>query len=164
VVGPDRAYALAIRRRAGVAAVTIVHLPAGGRRLDRLAAPFRDRIAARDLLYGDDARGLHDLLLRPVLAALPGVDHLVVVPDGALWHVPFQALQDARGRFVADTIAVSYAPSLTALREVLRRPAAAPSRGVLAIGLSTFAAGGAATPARAPLPEAEPQARAVAAL
>jgi CHAT domain-containing protein/tetratricopeptide (TPR) repeat protein len=163
VVGPDRAYAIAIQRRGGVAAATVVPLRANGRALATIATRLRDRIAARDLLYAEDARRLHDVLLGPVLARLPGVRRLVVVPDGPLWHVPFQALRGAQGRFVADAIAVSYAPSLTALREVRRRPAAAAGAGVLAMGLSTFGHTGPAAD-RAPLPEAEPQARAVAAL
>lgn len=82
---------------------------------------FRDRLASRDLLVAQDARALHDLLLAPAASRLAGKSHLIVVPDGPLWEVPFQALQDRANRYIVETAAVSYAPSLTVLRETLRR-------------------------------------------
>jgi CHAT domain-containing protein len=51
---------------------------------------------------------------------LRGKTRLVVVPDGKLWELPFQALQDARGRHLIETYAISYAPSLTVLREMVK--------------------------------------------
>jgi len=41
------------------------------------------------------------------------------VPDGILWDVPFQALQSAGKRFLIQDYAISYAPSLTVLREMM---------------------------------------------
>jgi CHAT domain-containing protein len=136
----------------------------GARRLavtrDQLAARvrrLRDRLAARDLAFAEDARSLHDLLIGPVRAALDGRTRLILVPDGPLWEAPFQALRDGRGRYVVETAAVSYAPSLTILRETVRRTArhrAAPT--VLAMGQ--------ARSDLAPLPEAERQVRDLALL
>ncbi|MGH9902175.1 MAG: CHAT domain-containing protein, partial [Pyrinomonadaceae bacterium] len=37
-----------------------------------------------------------------------------------LWETPFQALRSREGRFLIQTAAVSYAPSLTVLREIVR--------------------------------------------
>jgi CHAT domain-containing protein/Tfp pilus assembly protein PilF len=82
------------------------------------AESFRQRLARRDLAYGEDARKLYDLLLKPAEAQLRGKDTLVIVPDGKLWELPFQALRDARGRHLIESHAVSYAPSLTVLREM----------------------------------------------
>jgi CHAT domain-containing protein len=47
------------------------------------------------------------------------VRHLVIVPDGVLWELPFQALVNAQGRYLLDDCAVSYAPSLTVLKTML---------------------------------------------
>jgi CHAT domain-containing protein len=92
-----------------------------------------------------------------------------VIPDGPLWNVPFQALQDGRGRFLIEHAAVSYAPSLTAMRDILRRPRRDDARGVLAMGKADFAAlraqTGLARPSElTPLPDAERQVRLVQAL
>jgi len=47
------------------------------------------------------------------------------VPDGVLWKMPFEALQPSAEGYIVDQFAVSYAPSLAALREFrkLRREA-----------------------------------------
>jgi CHAT domain-containing protein len=110
---------------------------------------------------------MHDLLLAPARAALQGKTHLVVIPDGPLWDVPFQALQDSAGRYVIESAALSYVPSLTVLRETQRRPAGTGrARTLLAMGKADFGAGG-APPAVSfmsglgPLPDAERQVRVI---
>jgi CHAT domain-containing protein len=130
---------------------------------------LRERLASRDLLFQHDARDLHDLLLPRAARLLVGKTRLLIVPDGPLWELPFQALQDPAGRYVIESAAVSYAPSLTILRESLanpRRTSGLPT--LLGIGKANFGAKG-ARPAvlmsdLAPLPEAERQVRQLSAL
>ncbi|MCM3903281.1 MAG: CHAT domain-containing protein [Pyrinomonadaceae bacterium] len=100
---------------------------------------FRQQLAKRDLTFRPAASKLYDLLLSPARADLNGKQTLVVVPDGALWELPFQTLLDAQGRYVIEGHALSYAPSLTVLREMtnLRRRKTndkATSANLLAIG------------------------------
>jgi CHAT domain-containing protein len=66
-----------------------------------------------------------------VRAQLRGSESLVIVPDGPLWELPFQALQPTAEHYLLEECALSYAPSLTVLREVsrLRRKLAAQPRG-----------------------------------
>ncbi|HET7459397.1 MAG TPA: CHAT domain-containing protein [Gemmatimonadaceae bacterium] len=67
-------------------------------------------------------RALGARLLDPALARLgPGVTRLVVVPDGPLHRVPWDALRLADGHYVAERYAVSGAPSATVLAELWRR-------------------------------------------
>lgn len=129
---------------------------------------FRHQLAERDLTYGETARRLYDLLLKPAEAQLRGRDTLVIVPDGKLWELPFQALQDAGSRHLIERHAISYAPSLTVLGEMIKargkNPARASSATLLAVGNPTL---GQETIQRAksalmddkldPLPEAEKQ-------
>jgi CHAT domain-containing protein/tetratricopeptide (TPR) repeat protein len=88
--------------------------------LAEMAERFRGRIARRALTYGEDGRRLYDLLLKPAEAQLHGKDALVIVPDGKLWDLPFQALQNARGRHLIEDHAISYAPSLTVLSQMMK--------------------------------------------
>jgi len=67
------------------------------------------------------ARELYDILLRPAETQIAGKTKLIIVPDGPLWDVPFEALQTADEKYVIDRASVSYAPSLSALREMRRR-------------------------------------------
>jgi CHAT domain-containing protein len=49
----------------------------------------------------------------PVAETLSGIDHLVVMPSGAMLGVPVEALADGDGVFVGERFVVSYAPSAT---------------------------------------------------
>jgi CHAT domain-containing protein/tetratricopeptide (TPR) repeat protein len=91
--------------------------------LDRLIRSFRSQIAARDLDYRATARALYKALIAPAASALIGTDRWILSPDGALWDVPFQALMDPRGKHLLETHALSYAPSLSVLRQLREKPA-----------------------------------------
>ena len=70
------------------------------------------------------AAALHRLLIAPVAAELAGADRLIVVPDRRLHTVPWAALWNApRGRYLIDDVALSVAPSASALL-LKRQPAA----------------------------------------
>lgn len=68
-------------------------------------------------------------------AQLKARTNLVIVPDDKLWELPFQALPTGANRYLIEDAALSYAPSLTVLREMAKRQkprAAAPT--LLAFG------------------------------
>jgi CHAT domain-containing protein len=87
-------------------------------KLSALCELFRGRLANRDLTSAEPARKLYDLLLKPAAADLDSKANLIIVPDGVLWGLPFQALQSRPDHFLIEDYAISYAPSLTALREM----------------------------------------------
>ena len=69
------------------------------------------------------ARELYDILLKPAESQIASKANLLIVPDGPLWDVPFEALQRSDGKYVIDKAAVSYAVSFAALREMRKRRA-----------------------------------------
>ncbi len=83
--------------------------------------------------YAGPARDLARRLLDPVAAELSAARRVVIVPDGALHYLPFEALpvRDGGGASYAELpylvreLEVSYAPSISALQR-LRDPAHAP--------------------------------------
>src|SRR5262249_10867757 len=83
-------------------------------------------------------RTLGASLLDPVLPLLDArVKRIVIVPDGALHRLPFDALRLADGHYVFERYAVGLAPSaspLVALRDREKRSARATSVRLLAIG------------------------------
>src|SRR5258707_15369247 len=102
----------------------------------------------------------------------------MIVPDGPLWNLPFQALQQRPGHYLIEDYALSYAPSLTILREMARLrlrnkdlPAIKAGQTLLAMGNPALAA---ATSERAkltyrdeklgPLPEAAREVKTLASL
>jgi len=71
------------------------------------------------------ARDLYDLLIAPVESQLDGIEHLVIVPSGPLYYLPFAALLDCQdctgpelwgGTYLVERYSVSYVPSLTTLK------------------------------------------------
>jgi hypothetical protein len=88
------------------------------------------------------ARELGARLLDAALAALPdSIARLIVVPDGALHRLPFEALILSDGRFLIERYAFGIAPSATVLA-YLRRTARAPGGAtrILALGDPTLPA------------------------
>lgn len=79
---------------------------------------FRRQLANRDLAFRPTAQRLYQLVLAPASSHLKGSGKLVIVPDGVLWELPFQALLDPTGRYLLDDYAISYAPSLTAWKSM----------------------------------------------
>src|SRR6185295_15493825 len=57
------------------------------------------------------------------------------VPDGALWELPFPALQSAAGRYLVEDTAVVLAPSLTAVAAWRARPSVVPGEMAAFLGV-----------------------------
>lgn len=131
-VTDERTYLFALTRAGGL---RLHVLKVGRRALEQQTREFRQALADRDLGLRVAARRLCETLLGPIRAPLRASTRLLVVPDGPLWELPFQALECSPGRYVLEERAVAYAPSLTALREMSRRttPRAGPAS-LLALG------------------------------
>src|SRR6266849_3704170 len=82
---------------------------------------FRQRLANHDLDYAESAADLHNLLIKPVAEQLRNKTTIVIVPDDILWDLPFQALQPAPNHYLIEDYAISYAPSLTVLNEMIAK-------------------------------------------
>ncbi|MCC6167788.1 MAG: CHAT domain-containing protein [Caldilineaceae bacterium] len=64
-------------------------------------------------------RAFYDDLVAPVAAALPAAGTLLAVePHGALWLLPFAALVDEQGGWLADRRPLLYTPSAAVLDEI----------------------------------------------
>jgi CHAT domain-containing protein/Tfp pilus assembly protein PilF len=110
--------------------------------LAKEVAKFHHQLASRDISFRDSATKLFDWLLKPALADLRGKTALVISPDGELWELPFQSLVTTDRRYLLEDYAISYAPSATALREMLklskgRAEMTRRSQGLLAFGNAT---------------------------
>jgi hypothetical protein len=129
-----------IVQRAGIRARTLPPIDSLSERVARFVALLESG-GEPDL----PARWLGTTVLEPVLAEVGAeVSRLVIVPDGALHHVPWDALRLGDGRYLAERYAVSVAPSAGVVATLWSRAGerAAPRvRGVsaLAFGDPAFA-------------------------
>ncbi len=98
---------------------------------------FRRRMENRDYDFQALSRELYDLLIKPAQKQLQNKTNLIISPDNVLWDLPFQALLSPELRYLIEDTAISYAPSLSVLREMRlaskKRPAPAKTS-LLALG------------------------------
>jgi tetratricopeptide (TPR) repeat protein/CHAT domain-containing protein len=97
---------------------------------------FEQQLESRGPDFGHASRELYDLLLKPADAQLLLKTKLIVVPDGVLWRLPFEALAQADDFYLIDQMQVSYAPTICALREIreTKRPVTRGKPTLLAFG------------------------------
>lgn len=93
-----------------------VHVsPIGGWLLHRKVVRFADAVDQRNLRTDVLGAELYELLVRPFEAQLRATRRLCIIPHGELWRVPFQALGPDGGPYLADRVALFYAPSVALL-------------------------------------------------
>jgi hypothetical protein len=126
--------------RAGVRAWTLPPADSLADAVERFTALLEQRGDPSAL-----ARSLGARVLDSAVAALgPAITHLVIVPDGPLQRLPFDALELADGRSAVERFTIGIAPSAAVAVELWRRdrarhraPATHPAR-VLAFGDPVF--------------------------
>jgi CHAT domain-containing protein len=79
---------------------------------------FRSQIDRKARNYATVGNELFKLLLAQAAPQLAGKNTIILVPDGPLWDLPFQALEMTPGHPWLQEHAMFQAPSLTALREI----------------------------------------------
>ncbi|HEX6849925.1 MAG TPA: tetratricopeptide repeat protein [Candidatus Polarisedimenticolaceae bacterium] len=128
--------------------------------LDRISRPPR---AGFDEDPSPELAALFERLVpEPVRSALESAKVAVIVADGPLARLPFEALVVAPGRYWLDAgPAVRYAPSATTLATLASRPPVPAERGVLTVSDPSYARAGASR--WKPLPGTREESRAVSA-
>lgn len=106
VVAEPESYCLAITDTVA----QIFHL-IGKAQLETLIAAYLKSVKLKQNA-GPESRALYDALIRP-LGDLPKKDLFVVIRDGQLNLVPFDALRAPSGRYIVETKAILYSPSAT---------------------------------------------------
>ncbi len=128
VVDDPASYCLVITRTS----IRIVKLP-GKQELSSLVIAYLNKLKGKERA-DDEAQHLYDVLLGGI-PGLQGAKQLVIVRDGQLHLVPFDALVEPSGRYVVESRTVVYAPSATSfflLRTAANRKSS--TRGLLAVG------------------------------
>ena len=123
VVTDENTYLFAITKpgQNAAAEIQVYTLPIKRAELAKQIESFRKQLATRDLGFRTNASKLYELFLKPAQAQLRGKTNVVIAPDSNLWDLPFQALVNSAGRFTIQDASISYAPSLTVLREMTKR-------------------------------------------
>lgn len=138
-VGKEKAYAFALSR----AGLKVYPIPPPAVLRADVERHIR-RISDTDSASFDEGAALYKALIEPGL--LPGTTKLIIIPDGILTYLPFEALPTTgRGaplHWLVQDYEVSYAPSLSSYRELRARAGRTHARtkpGLLAVGAPSYA-------------------------
>lgn len=121
VITADGVFVVVVTRDNGRPVAQAFRVAATIERIRAAAVVFSRKLSTRDLDFHQDARRLYDLLVKPAATSLAGRTRAIVVPDGPLWTIPFDALEPAPGRAVIDEMTVAYAPSIAVLHAMRAR-------------------------------------------
>ena len=107
--------------------IRVVPIP-NADQLETRASFFQKVLERRDGTERTGSHILYEALMKPVVDALvPGVDQLVLVPDGPLHSLPFDALSmSVSGPYLAERFGVTLAPSAAIWLSLRLRPPAHP--------------------------------------
>ncbi|HEX8843660.1 MAG TPA: tetratricopeptide repeat protein [Pyrinomonadaceae bacterium] len=123
VVTEKRTYLFVVTRNGATkeaTALDVYKIEIEQKKLAEMVERYRRRLSLRDWGLEGLSADLYNLLLRPAASQLRKETALIIAPDGPLWELPFQALRSSPDRYVVEDHAVSYAPSLTVLREMMK--------------------------------------------
>jgi len=106
--------------------------------LDSAIDQFRSRIEKSYAAYPKNlGKALYGELVKPFEAELADITHVIFVPAGKLWELPFQALLAPKGEqtnYLIENYAISYAPSLLFLNRLMTRSSSLQARNFLLLG------------------------------
>jgi len=137
-MGREKAYAFALSR----AGLRIYPIPPPAVLRADVESHIR-RISDTGNSSFDGGAALFKALVEPGLD--PGTKKLIIIPDGILTYLPFEALPTAKGvptRWLVQDYEVSYAPSLSSYREIRGRAGRTHARtrpALLAVGAPAYA-------------------------
>lgn len=107
-------------------------LPSGRKGIENLTHNFIDQIRAKQS-GDDDARQLYRSLLQPIPES-QNAGRLIIVPEGILNLLPFEALRNAKDQYLLRSTTVSYVSSATILATLRHANEAPAGRPLLAVG------------------------------
>jgi len=86
----------------------------------------------------ESARSLYRILLEPLEPFIGTKDHLIILPEGDLYFLPFEALIDSSGRYLIESRHISYAHSMHVLELLRNRQYSSRRKPILAFGAGIY--------------------------
>jgi len=83
-------------------------------------------------------RVFYQALIQPMEEMIKDKKHLIIIPDGVLGYLPFETLIDHNGRYLAERVHITYAPSFGILSILKNRNYDASRKPMLAFGGAVY--------------------------
>ena len=114
VLDEPQSFCIAVSRTTA----SLRELPVGRKEIEKLVQRYVDDIRAKGT-GTEDAEQLYALLVQPI-PETSTAKRFIVVPDGILNLLPFEALRNSDGQYLLKSRIVSYAPSASVLNALRR--------------------------------------------
>ncbi len=123
VVTDEHTFLFIVARDSRTAKLTVSVRPISVKTIDlsNMVEKFRGLLSTNHPGFRQIGRALYDLLIKPASSYLAGRTTICIVPDGPLWNLPFQAVQNADDKYLLEMYSIYYAPSLLVLGEMRKR-------------------------------------------
>lgn len=96
----------------------IINLPVSESEIETDALTAHQKIKNL-IFFKRDGKDLYDKLLQPLSVK---AKHLIIIPDKALWKIPFQALSPDGKNYLIEEKLISYSPSISILLDQFKKP------------------------------------------
>jgi CHAT domain-containing protein/tetratricopeptide (TPR) repeat protein len=117
VATDEKLYAFVITLAAE--APVVVSIDISRSELQKLVSAFRNDLTNPEHAEPrKSSQAVYDRVFAPVRQALTGIKNLIIIPDGPLWDLPFQALWSEH--YLLEDFSISQAPSLAVLNQMNR--------------------------------------------
>lgn len=110
----DKLVAFSWTRRQGLSVAVLDILRS---QADRITLQTSQKIQ-NNLFFKQTGKEIFDLLLKP-LNISSTTKHLIIIPDGSLWKIPFQAMSESGEKYLIEERRISYAVSVPILLNAL---------------------------------------------
>ncbi|QSJ20814.1 CHAT domain-containing protein [Nostoc sp. UHCC 0702] len=132
--------------------------------------PIKPDASGQQASPKEQLQQLHEILIAPIAKILPknSQEHVIFIPQGELFLVPFAALQDRNGKYLIEKHTINIAPSIQVLDLLYQQKQRIQgiAKDVLIVGnptMPSIACKPGETPRKlSPLPGAEQEAKAIA--
>ena len=112
----DACFAFVFRPQAKQPKIFVI--AQGEKTLTEKIKRFRVELIKFEPSFKREAGELYRLLLKNLEPEIGDAKNLVIIPDGVLWELPFQALITSEQKYVIEKYTVSYSPSLNILNRL----------------------------------------------
>ena len=99
---------------------------------ERIGRAMDAKALADETTWRKASAALWELLPPDILKDLTSATSVVIIPDDVLWRIPFEAMP-VEGKYLADRVSVSYAPSVGAMVSPPPAPDVTPNAPVLVV-------------------------------
>ncbi|MBV6646552.1 MAG: CHAT domain-containing protein, partial [Cyclobacteriaceae bacterium] len=104
-----------------------------------LSEKYRQSLKAdQDFIVNEFGKAYFNAFIKPIRSTMAGKKEIIIIPDAALFYLPFEAIKDENDQYLVENYDITYIQSPTVLKSIQGRTYQNRSKSVLAMGGANF--------------------------